>query len=216
MKICFLASGNGGNLKFIYLAQKLHLIKNIELAVIADRECGSIEFAKYNSIHNRVIKYKRDDNQALKNELESINPDIIVTNWHKIIDEEVVTKYKGKMINLHYSLLPAFSGLIGIAPIEEAYKNNSQYVGATCHYVDSGVDTGSIISQAIVKTNIPIELAIQSVFEKACLILIDSIFKITKQEITKLNNNDKFDFSPMLKIDDKLFDSNFWKRLSAL
>ena len=108
MKICFLASGNGGNLKFLYLVQRLGLIKNIELSVVADRECGSIDFANIRNIYSKVIKYKRDDNKELLFELENINPDIIVTNWHKIIDVEIVNKYQGKMINLHYSLLPAF------------------------------------------------------------------------------------------------------------
>jgi phosphoribosylglycinamide formyltransferase-1 len=216
MKICFLASGNGGNLKFIYLAQSLGLIENIELTVIADRNCGSIEFARLNNIYNKVIKYKRDDNKALNNELGKIKPDIIITNWHKIIDEEIVNKYQGRMINLHYSLLPAFDGLIGIAPIEAAYQKNCQYVGATCHYVDSGVDTGDIISQAIVKTDVKIELTIQSVFEKACLILLNSILQIKHEEIIKFYSNTKFDFSPSLKFDDKLFNRNFWKRLSLL
>jgi phosphoribosylglycinamide formyltransferase-1 len=216
MKICFLASGNGGNLKFLYLVQQFGLIKNINLSVVADRECGSIEFAKSNNIFYKIIKYKRDDNQALKNQLENIEPDIIITNWHKIIDEEIVDIYQGKMINLHYSLLPAFGGLIGITPIEEAYKQNCQYVGATCHYVDKGIDTGKIISQTIVKANVPIKEAIQKVFQNACLILLNSILIITNHELNNTSTNDKLDFSPLLQFDDKIFDKKFWQKVSEL
>ncbi len=217
MKICFLASGNGGNLKFLYLAQELGILQNIELSVIADRECGSIEFAKLNNINYKVIQYKIDDNQALKDELSNIKPDLIITNWHKIIDEEIVSKYFGKMINLHYSLLPSFGGLIGIAPIEEAYKSGCQYVGATCHYIDNGVDTGKIISQTIVKTDINIEDTINQVFKNACLILLNSIVLLSKeQNLILLKDNEKFNFSPLLQFDDMVFSESFWEKVSIL
>lgn len=167
MKICFLASGGGGNFKFLHLSLALGIIKNIELFLVADRECGSLEYTKNTGIYNKKIEYKRTDNKQLLEELEKINPDVIVTNWHKIIDAEVVQKYSGKLINLHYSLLPAFDGFIGIEPIQKAYEKNCQYVGTTCHYVDEGVDSGKIISQALVKTDIPINEAIEKIFQKA-------------------------------------------------
>ena len=215
MKVCFLASGGGGNLKFLYLAQKLGIVRNIELSVIADRKCKAIEFAKVNNIYSKVIQYKKDNNQDLKYELKNIEPDIIITNWHKIIDEEIVNKYKGKMINLHYSLLPAFQGLIGITPIEEAYKVGCGYIGCTCHYVDEGVDTGKIISQAIVKTDKVISEAIQEVFQKGCLILLNSLIIVSKSNnLIHRSNNINNDFSPSLQFDDNLFNKNFWKELS--
>ncbi len=216
MKVCFLASGGGGNFKFLHLAKELRLLDNLELTVIADRECDSITYAKKHNIYAKVIHYKRDENQSLLNELDYIKPDVIITNWHKIIDKEVVSVYDGKLINLHYSLLPAFGGLIGIAPIEEAYRQNCQYVGATCHYVDKGVDTGKIISQAIVKTNIPIEDAVSEVFRKGCLILLNSILIISNESIVEVSKNTKYDFSPLLQFTDEIFNSNFWESLSKL
>ncbi len=216
MKICFLASGGGGNFKFLHLAKELNIINNIELFLIADRECGSLEYAKNIEIYNKKIEYKRTNNKQLLEELENINPDVIVTNWHKIIDEEVVQKYSGKLINLHYSLLPAFDGLIGIEPIEKAYQKNCQYVGTTCHYVDEGVDSGKIISQALVKTDISINEAIEKIFQKGCLILLNSIVNLSREEIIEKCQNGKFDFSPSLLFDDVTFDDKFWKSLSKL
>lgn len=215
MKICFLASGGGGNFKFIDLSINLGIVKNIELFLIADRECGSLEYAVNNNIYNRKINYKRDHNIELLEELKKIDPDIIITNWHKIIDAEVVNKYQGKLINLHYSLLPAFDGLIGIEPIKQAYEKNCSYVGTTCHYVDEGVDSGKIISQAIVKTDIPIELAIQKIFEQGRLILLNSILLIGNKEIITKKENNKFEYSPDLLFDDSQFDEFFWNKLSA-
>lgn len=216
MKICFLASGGGGNFKFLHLAQELNIINDIELFLIADRKCNSLEYAKKSNIYNKLINYKRNNNKELLQELELIKPDYIITNWHKIIDEEVVKKYSGKLINLHYSLLPAFDGLIGVEPIQKAYDRNCQYVGATCHYVDEGVDTGKIIAQTIVKTDIVLEEAIQQVFQKGCLILLNSLIVNTNKNIIKKENNDKLKYSPNLNFNDDVFDQEFWKRLSEL
>ncbi|MCK5535357.1 MAG: hypothetical protein KAI79_00945 [Bacteroidales bacterium] len=216
MKVCFLSSGNGGNFKFLHLAKKLKLLDNIELTVIADRECGSMEYAQKHNIYAKVIHYTRDENKNLLTELDYINPNIIVTNWYKIIDTQVVSKYRGKLINLHYSLLPAFVGLIGIEPIKAAYKQNCQFTGTTCHYVDEGVDTGNIISQAIVKTNIPIEDAIGEIFQKGCLILLSSLLIVSDESIIPVSKNIKYNFSPSLQFNDELFNSQFWEKLSKL
>lgn len=214
--ILFLASGNGGNLKFFYLAQKQNLISEVTLIVIADRECGSIDFARKNNIENYIISYKRSNPIALTDILLKVNPDIIITNWHKIIDEDTVAKYSGKLINLHYSLLPAFDGLIGIEPIKQAYEKNCQYIGTTCHYVDEGVDSGKIIAQALLKTNIPIDKAIQQIFRKGCLILLNSIIQLSDREIIQKSCNEKFDFSPNLSFNDAVFNEVFWGRISEL
>jgi len=216
MKICFLASGGGGNFKFFHLAKKLQIINNFDLFIIADRKCDSTRYAKEHNIYYKIIHYKQKENQHLLNELDSIDPDIIITNWHKIIDKEVVSKYYGKLINLHYSLLPAFGGLMGIEPIEAAYQQRCQFIGSTCHYVDEGIDSGSIISQTIVKTNIPIEEAISEVFQKGCLILLNSILIVSNVNIIDRSENTKYEFSPSLKFDDEIFNSDFWERLSQL
>lgn len=216
MRICFLASGGGGNFKFLHLSKEWDLIKNIEFFLIADRECDSLKYARNIGIYNKKIEYKKNYNIELLMELDKINPDIIVTNWHKIIDNEIVQKYNKKLINLHYSLLPSFDGLIGIEPIKKAYERNCQYVGVTCHFVDEGVDSGKIISQAVLKTNICIDEAVQQVFKKGCLILLNSIIQLDDKNIIKKSENNKFDYSPSLLFDDSIFDNKFWERLSKL
>jgi phosphoribosylglycinamide formyltransferase-1 len=203
-------------MKFLQLAKTKNLLSNFNLSVIADRECSVVDYAQNNKIDATVIKYKRDNNNELKELLEKTNPDIIVTTWAKIIDEELVKKYKGKMINLHYSLLPAFAGQMGTDPIKNAYKQNCQYVGVTCHYVSEEVDMGTIISQAIVKTDIPQEKAIQEIFKKGCLILLNSIMIASKKVIVKESENSNYEYSPKLIFDDNMFNSEFWRELSVL
>jgi len=220
-KIVFLASGNGGNLKFFYLAQKYNFISGIRLSVVADRECGSIEFARKNDLEHYVIKYKRSDVKELTDILGEIKPDIIVTNWHKIIDEDTVRAFKGKLVNLHYSLLPAFGGLIGIEPIKNAYAQGCKYIGPTCHLVDEGVDTGEIISQAIFKTDIPVNEAIEEMFHKGCLILLVGVQQLLGEELVvkTITNVDSYGlsswgFAPPLDFDELLFNEIFWKELA--
>ncbi|MFN6992192.1 MAG: formyltransferase family protein [Fervidobacterium sp.] len=218
MKTCLLSSGGGGNLKFFYLGKKMGILKNIDVYLITDRECGALYFAHKVGIYAKKITYKRTYNKELLEELERLNPDIIIGSWHKIIDKEVVQKYYGRLINLHYSLLPAFGGLIGLEQIiGKAYEMNCQYIGCTCHFIDENVDSGKIIAQAIIKVDIPINEAIQKVFEKGCLILLNSILIITNDHsIIERTQNDKFDYSPSLLFDDSLFDKEFWKQVAKL
>lgn len=217
-KIVFLASGNGGNLKFLYLAQQYNFVSNIKLSVIADRECGAVKFAREKDLENYIINYKRSDTKELNDILEKINPDIIVTNWHKIIDDMTVGKFKGKLINLHYSLLPAFAGFIGVEPIKRAYDQGCRYIGPTCHFVDEGVDTGKIISQAIFTTDIPFYDAISLMFRKGCLVLLNGIKQVAdiQCEMESRELFDQLQFSPALSFNECRFSETFWQELASL
>lgn len=169
MKIIFLVSGNGGNFKFIKKCIDLEFLKDIELTIIADRECGALQYAKENGIQNSKIKYNRKYTKELSELLSEINPDYIITNWHKIIDECTVKKYNKKMINLHYSLLPAFGGVIGIKPIEQAFEKKCRFIGSTLHYVNENVDDGEIIAQASISNNFNKKEMVNQVFRSGCL-----------------------------------------------
>lgn len=217
-KIVFLSSGNGGNLKFFFLAQRHQLTSEFELHVIADRECGSVKFAKNYQIPCEVLHYTRSDTSALNEALDAINPDIIVTNWHKIIDKNTVEKFSGKFINLHYSLLPAFSGLIGIEPLKKAYEQGCKWIGPTCHIVDEGVDTGRIISQSIFETNTPLQAAVEKMFRIGCLTLLNGMLTHCKKDqmLMSISKHDDCLFSPPLLFDVNLFTESFWSELSML
>jgi phosphoribosylglycinamide formyltransferase-1 len=213
--IVFLASGNGGNLKFFYLAQKNNFISGIRLTVVADRECGSIDFARRNGLEHYVIKYERSDAKELTNILGRVKPDIIVTNWHKIIDQDTLAKYLGKFVNLHYSLLPAFAGLIGVEPIKRSYQQGCKFIGPTCHLLDEGVDTGKILSQAIFTTEKPFEDAVNLMFRKGCLVLLSGIQQILGKNIsTACAVVSEGSYSPPLGFDESLFNEQFWKEIS--
>lgn len=212
-RITFLVSGGGGNLKFFYYMRECLGRNYIVLNVIADRECGALDFCKEKNIDFRIVNYTRKSPEELRNELGRFNPDVIVTNWHKIIDSGTVDIFRSKLVNLHYSLLPAFGGLIGVEPIEKAYTQGCKYIGPTCHLVDEGVDTGLILSQAVFTTNRPIKESIEIMFRKGCLTLLNGIDSLEHD-----NSYECFDntfYSPKLSFNESLFDEAFWKKVSG-
>ena len=73
---------------------------------------------------------------------------VCLAGFMRIISPEFVKKYKNRIINIHPALLPAFPGLDAQ---KQAIEYGSKYSGCTVHFVDSGVDTGPIILQSIVK-----------------------------------------------------------------
>lgn len=73
---------------------------------------------------------------------------ICLAGFMRIISPEFVKKYKKRIINIHPALLPAFPGLNSQ---KQALDYGAKYTGCTVHFVDAGMDTGSIIMQAIVK-----------------------------------------------------------------
>lgn len=66
----------------------------------------------------------------------------------RIISPQFVKKYKNRIINIHPAILPAFPGLNSQ---KQALEYGVKYSGCTVHFVDTGMDTGPIIIQAIVK-----------------------------------------------------------------
>jgi phosphoribosylglycinamide formyltransferase-1 len=73
---------------------------------------------------------------------------VCLAGFMRIISPEFVKKYKNRIINIHPALLPAFPGL---ESQKQALEYGAKYSGCTVHVVDSGMDTGPVIIQAIVK-----------------------------------------------------------------
>ncbi|WAR44078.1 formyltransferase family protein [Methylomonas rapida] len=212
--IVFLASGNGGNMKFFHQSILDDLITGVRLTVIADRECGSIYYADNNNIQNYVINYQRSATLELSTTLQKVEPDIIVTNWHKIIDKNTVANYSGRLVNLHYSLLPVFGGLIGIEPIQRAYSKGCKFIGPTCHLVDEEVDSGTILAQAVFPIIIPLEKSIDLMFRKGCLVLLNGIEIILGTNLARHRSISGGMYSPRLTFNESVFDEAFWQKVA--
>lgn len=150
-KIVFLCSGGGGNLRFIYNAISMDWIREAEIsAVFTDRACLANDFAESIGVVNKCVDFSVAGQKFLSEELQLISPDLVITNVHKILTEQFVEQFRGKLINLHYSLLPAFGGLVGANAVKAAINHGAKFTGATAHFVDEQVDHGKPIVQVAI------------------------------------------------------------------
>lgn len=205
MNILFLASGGGGNFRFLYYAIKELNLNYKLIGLISDRPCMANNAATQFEIYNNIVKYNRHDTEELDAELALIKPDIVITNINKILALKTLKINNNTIfINLHYSLLPAFAGMIGMEPIVAAKKTNNKYIGVSVHQVIEKVDAGEIISQSIFTPNWngDIKTIYDTVFKIGALTLLNAILKqtnnlvpqekkieINNYEITLLDNN---------------------------
>ncbi|MDZ7267792.1 MAG: formyltransferase family protein [candidate division KSB1 bacterium] len=72
--------------------------------------------------------------------------DLLCLTFDKILPAELVAQYRGRIINVHMGLLPAFKGMHAL---EQAVRAGVKYAGATIHEVDVEVDSGAIIAQCL-------------------------------------------------------------------
>jgi len=73
---------------------------------------------------------------------------ICLAGFMRIMSPEFIRHYKGRIMNIHPAILPAFPGLHSQ---RQALEYGVKYSGCTVHFVDEGVDTGPIILQSVVK-----------------------------------------------------------------
>lgn len=151
-KIGVLISGSGSNLKSIY--ENLDHKKYEISIVIGDRKCKGLTWAKSKGLETKTLdrkKYKEDISKEIGETLKKIDGvDLIVlAGFLSIIKLEQIEEYKGRMINIHPSLLPKYGGvgMYGIKIHERVLKEKNKESGCTVHYVEEGVDTGKIILQ---------------------------------------------------------------------
>ena len=216
-RIVFLVSGSGGTLKFLYYAIEILKIDFQIVGVLADRECDSLKFAEFKNIYAKKIIYKSDNAVELRAQLSYLSPDIIITNIHKIIDEETLRLSTGKFINVHYSLLPSFAGMIGMETVIKAREQNVHFIGGTCHEVTKDVDSGKILQQGCFSVNWNDDNSIiDSVFKTTCYCLLGGIYKDEKiKNDVVLINNYRVCFSPPLSFTDNKFSDEFWNLIRS-
>ena len=120
--------------------------KGIKIAQKLGIKTEIIESKGFN--RNRWDYDKKIISTLTKNGVTPGNGLVCLAGFMRIISPEFVRKYKNRIINIHPALLPSFPGLDAQ---KQAVNYGAKYSGCTVHFVDSGVDTGPIILQEIVK-----------------------------------------------------------------
>tara|TARA_Y100001968_G_scaffold288068_1_gene290026 strand:- start:92 stop:790 length:699 start_codon:yes stop_codon:yes gene_type:complete len=158
INIAILASGNGSNFEYIIKSiENKKLNAKISILIVNEPKCLAIKKAiKYNVpyviINHRDCKSRLEHDRLVINKLEEISVELVVmAGWMRIVGEELINKFKNRLINIHPSLLPSFKG---IDAIQQAIDNKVTITGCTVHYVQKEVDSGSIIIQAALPVNI--------------------------------------------------------------
>lgn len=148
--IVILISGRGSNLQAIIDARLPCRIA----AVISNRpDAGGLQIAERLGIPTVVIDHKAHPDRpsfdaALANAIDRFEPALVVlAGFMRILTPGFVTHYHGRLINIHPSLLPAYSGLDTHA---RALKDGVKIHGCTVHFVTPDLDHGPIIIQAAV------------------------------------------------------------------
>ena len=90
---------------------------------------------------------REEHDHALAEVIASYKPDIIgLAKYMRILSPEFVSRFAGKIINIHHSFLPAF---IGAKPYHQAFERGVKIIGATAHFVNDELDEGPIIAQNV-------------------------------------------------------------------
>ncbi|MDC3065767.1 phosphoribosylglycinamide formyltransferase [Candidatus Pelagibacter sp.] len=145
-------SGTGSNLKNL-IKFSLKKISPIEVNLIVSNniKAKGLKFAKQYKIKKKVFNYnkKRISEKKILKELKSNDIKLIcLAGFMKILSKDFIRKFKGKILNIHPSLLPKYKGL---NTHHRVIQNKEKYSGCTVHLVNSKLDSGKIILQKKVK-----------------------------------------------------------------
>ena len=152
LKCAVFISGTGSNLKsLIQFAKKKNSPISIELIISDNPKAQGLKFGKIFKILYKVIKYK-NRTRAEKEIISEIKNKkiklICLAGFMKILSKDFIKSFKGKILNIHPSLLPKYKGL---STHHRAISNGEKYSGCTVHFVNSKLDSGKIILQKKVK-----------------------------------------------------------------
>ena len=155
-----MVSGGGTNLQAILDAIDSGKITNAKVEVVISNNPGAyaLERARNHGIEAVCISPKSFENRTAFNEAflkktDEYNLDLIVLAGFLVtIPEEMIRKYRNKIINIHPSLIPSFcgNGFYGLKVHEAALEYGVKVTGATVHFVNEVTDGGSIILQKAV------------------------------------------------------------------
>ncbi len=150
-KIAVFASGQGTNFDVIASAAKAGEIPAEVVLMVCDKPQAKVcDIATRHGIDSFIFSAKdytskAEYERAIVERCRQAGVELIcLAGYMKIVGEELLNAFRGEIINIHPSLLPAFAGA---KAIEQAMEYGVKVYGVTIHYVDETLDGGKIIAQ---------------------------------------------------------------------
>ena len=151
IKTAIFISGTGSNLKSLIKFSKLKKSPIIIKMIISNNpQAKGLQYSKLYKIKKKIFDFKNilSEKKAI-DELKKNNIDLIcLAGFMKILSKRFIKNFRGKILNIHPSLLPKYKGL---NTHTKAIKNKDKYSGCTVHFVNSKLDSGKIINQKKVR-----------------------------------------------------------------
>ena len=152
IKTAVFISGEGSNLNKLIKFSKIKKTPiSINLIISSKAKAKGLIYANQSKIKKKIFDFK-NRNIAEKNILKILKKNkikfICLAGFMKILSKSFVKNFKGKILNIHPSLLPKYKGL---NTHERAIRNKDKYSGCTVHFVNSRLDSGEIINQKKVR-----------------------------------------------------------------
>jgi phosphoribosylglycinamide formyltransferase-1 len=152
--IVVLISGRGSNMEAVVQACATEGWNARIAAVVSNQpEAAGLAFARARGIPTAVVDHREHASResfdvALQQAIDRFAPQLLVlAGFMRILTPGFVSHYAGRMVNVHFLLLPAFTGLW---THRRAIEAGCKLAGATVHFVTAELDHGPIIAQAVV------------------------------------------------------------------
>ena len=152
IKTAVFISGAGSNLKnLIQFSKQKKSPIIVEIVISNNSRSKGLKFAKKYKIEKKIFKFdekKLDEIKLLKILKDKKVGLICLAGFMKILSKNFIKNFKGKILNIHPSLLPKYKGL---NTHKRVLANNEKYTGCTLHFVSPKLDSGKIIVQKKIK-----------------------------------------------------------------
>ena len=152
VKTAVFISGTGSNLKnLIKFSFKKNSPIAINLIISNKSDAKGLKYANQQKIQKKIINFispKESEKKIINLLAKKKISFICLAGFMKVLSNNFLKKFNGKIVNMHPSLLPKYKGL---DTHKRVLKNNEKFSGCTVHYVTSKLDSGKIILQKKIK-----------------------------------------------------------------
>ena len=153
-RIGILISGRGSNMIALADAVRKGRVPDTELAVVISDQphAAGLAKAKERGIETLVIerrgRKRAEHDREVVAALEAHHVDLVcLAGYMRVLSREFIEAFRGRILNIHPSLLPSFPGLDAQ---RQALENGEEYTGCTVHFVDETLDGGPVIAKRVV------------------------------------------------------------------